>query len=72
MAEDSAALERLSELDRRLVATVKGIKLLGAVSWPAAMQTQFLDGWRRGNAQLPQVVYAHADFGRTRAELARR
>ncbi|MEP6941108.1 MAG: flavohemoglobin expression-modulating QEGLA motif protein [Rudaea sp.] len=70
MADEVAALERLSELDRRLVATVKGIKLLGAVSWPASTQTQFLDGWRRGDARLPQVEYAHVDFSRTRSDLA--
>lgn len=69
MADDAAALERFTELDRRLVATVKGIKLLGAVSWPAAMQVQFLEGWRRGNPVLPQVEYAHADFTRTRSDL---
>jgi len=70
MGDDASALERLTELDRRLVATVKGIKLLGAVSWPAAMQVEFLSGWRRGNPVLPQIEYAHADFTRTRGELA--
>lgn len=70
MPGDAAALERMTELDRRLVATVKGIKLLGAVSWPTAVQLQFLDGWRRGNPLLPQVEYTRADFTRTRSELA--
>ena len=70
MPGDAAALERMTELDRRLVATVKGIKLLGAVSWPTAVQLQFLDGWRRGNPRLPQVEYTRADFTRTRSELA--
>ncbi len=69
MADDAAALERLTELDRRLVATVKGIKLLGAVSWPASTQVQFVEGWRRGNPALPQVEYAHTDFAQTRSEL---
>jgi len=69
MADDAAALERFTELDRRLVATVKGIKLLGAVSWPAATQVEFLEGWRRGNPLLPRVDYARNDFVRTRSEL---
>ena len=69
MGDDASALERLTELDRRLVAAVKGIKLLGAVSWPASMQVQFVDGWRRGNPVLPQVEYAHTDFTRTRSDL---
>ncbi|MGH8123466.1 MAG: flavohemoglobin expression-modulating QEGLA motif protein [Rudaea sp.] len=65
----ATALDTLTELDRRLVATVKGIKLLAALSWPASMQVQFLDAWRRGNPQLPQVTYAKADFSRTREDL---
>ena len=31
-----ADLDRFADLDRRLVAAVKGIKLLSLVSWPAA------------------------------------
>ena len=69
MGEDAAALDRLTELDRRLVATVKGIKLLAAVSWPASMQVQFLDAWRLGNPHLPKVEYAKFDYSRTREEL---
>ena len=69
MVEDAAALQRMTELDRRLVATVKGIKLLGAVSWPASTQVQFLEGWHRGNPQLPNVAYVRTDFTRTRSEL---
>jgi uncharacterized protein (TIGR02421 family) len=64
-----AALERFSELDRRLVAAVKGIKLLAAVSWPAAVQARFLAGWRGGNPQLPIVEYEKIDYSRTRTEL---
>lgn len=63
------ALDRLAELDRRLVATVKGIKLLSAVSWPAAVQAQFLEAWRRGNPVTPKVDYAKDDYSRTREEL---
>src|SRR5262249_39112299 len=66
---DSAALQRFAELDRRLVAAVKGIKLLSLVSWPASVQNTFVDGWRRGNPQLPQVEYARNDYSTTREEL---
>ena len=64
-----AALERYSELDRRLVAAVRGIKLLASVSWPATVQAAFLAGWRSGNPQLPKVEYEKVDYSRTRAEL---
>ncbi len=64
-----AILDRLAELDRRLVVAVKGIKLLAALSWPASTQAQFLDAWRRGNPQLPHVEYERTDFSLTREEL---
>jgi uncharacterized protein (TIGR02421 family) len=65
----SADLETFAELDRRLVAAVKGIKLLSLVSWPASVQNTFIEGWRRGNPQLPQVEYERNDYSRTREEL---
>jgi uncharacterized protein (TIGR02421 family) len=69
MAESAATLEKCSELDRRLVAAVKGIKLLASVSWPARVQQIFLEGWHAGNPQLPKVDYARSDFSRVREEL---
>jgi uncharacterized protein (TIGR02421 family) len=69
MGDETTALASFAELDRRLVATVKGIKLLAALSWPAAIQAEFLRGWRSGNPLLPKVDYAKNDYSRTRAEL---
>jgi uncharacterized protein (TIGR02421 family) len=69
MVESPDTLARCAELDRRLVAAVKGIKLLAALSWPASVQSAFLQGWRAGNPRLPEVAYAKSDFSRTREEL---
>jgi len=69
MADSPATLDSITELDRRLVAAVKGIKLLAAVSWPASVQQTFLEQWHAGRPQLPQVGYAASDFSRTREEL---
>ena len=69
MADSAATLDKFGELDRRLVAAVKGIKLLASVSWPASVQQQFLDSWRAGKPALPSVTYAPADWSKTRAEL---
>jgi uncharacterized protein (TIGR02421 family) len=69
MADSPASLERIAELDRRLVAAVKGIKLLAALSWPASAQEAFLAGWHAKNPQLPVVAYAKSDSSRTREEL---
>jgi uncharacterized protein (TIGR02421 family) len=65
----SDSLQRFAELDRRLVAAVKGIKLLASVSWPAVVQTQFLQTWSAGRPQLPNVEYAKFDYSPAREEL---
>ena len=62
-------LEHFAALDQRLVAAVKGIKLLSAVSWPARVQQDFLAHWQRGDARLPQVEYPKYELGACRAEL---
>lgn len=69
MPDSPDTLARCAELDRRLVAAVKGIRLLGALSWPASVQSAFLAGWRAKNPQLPNVEYAKSDLARTREEL---
>jgi uncharacterized protein (TIGR02421 family) len=65
----SLAPENLTALDRRLVAAVRGIRLLGSVSWPAATQTAFLSGWRRGNPVLPVIDYPRPGYAAARAEI---
>ena len=67
MREDRS--EALTKLDRRLVAAVKGIRLLGSVSWPLSVQERFLADWQRGEVRLPQVEYARVDYSATKTEL---
>jgi uncharacterized protein (TIGR02421 family) len=62
-------LEHFAALDQRLVAAVKGIKLLSAVSWPARVQQDFLAHWHKSDYILPQVQYPKWEFGGCRAEL---
>src|SRR5450432_1881132 len=69
MADSQADLNRFADLDRRLVAAVKGIKLLASVSWPAHVQGIFLQQWRAGRVQLPEGTYTTSDYSRTREEL---
>jgi hypothetical protein len=66
---ESDSLQHFAELDRRVVAAVRGIKLLASVSWPASVQAQFLEGWNAGRPQLPNVEYAKFDYSEARAEL---
>ncbi|MBS7458254.1 flavohemoglobin expression-modulating QEGLA motif protein [Coralloluteibacterium stylophorae] len=64
-----AWLAPFAALDARLVAATRGLRLLEAVSWPAALQADFLARWRRGQARLPQVDYAPQAHAGTRREL---
>lgn len=56
-------------LDARMVAAVRSVRVLTAMSWPAALQRQFLEDWRRGRAALPRPEYVPEDHRERRAEL---
>jgi uncharacterized protein (TIGR02421 family) len=56
-------------LDARMVAAVRGIRLLETLSWPASAQDTFLAGWNVGRIQLPKIDYPREDYGEIRAEL---
>jgi uncharacterized protein (TIGR02421 family) len=49
-----AALVPLFEADEKLVKLGRRIRVLDAIGWPAAMEAQFLEGWRAGKPTLPQ------------------
>ncbi|HEX5693047.1 MAG TPA: tyrosine/phenylalanine carboxypeptidase domain-containing protein, partial [Arenimonas sp.] len=70
MAVDPRTLEHHAALDARLVAAVRGLRLLQAVSWPQHVQQDFLAAWRSGRSVLPQVRYATPDLADVRRELA--
>jgi uncharacterized protein (TIGR02421 family) len=63
------ALDHHAALDARLVAAVRGIRLLETLSWPASAQETFLAAWRIGRIHLPVIDYPRGDFGPVRAEL---
>ncbi len=52
-----------------MVAAVKTIRLLDAVSWPAQAQQEFLAGWKIGKMHLPKIDYPRDDYSTVRAEL---
>ncbi len=56
-------------LDARLVAAVRGIRLLDTLSWPADAQETFLAAWRIGRIHLPTIAYPKGDYDAVRAEL---
>jgi uncharacterized protein (TIGR02421 family) len=65
----SEHLDVYSELDRRLVAATRGIRLLQSVSWPASIEMDFVAAWKAGTARLPEITYPKFDFAETREAL---
>jgi uncharacterized protein (TIGR02421 family) len=65
----SDRLDVYSELDRRLVAATRGIRLLQSVSWPASIEMEFVAAWKAGTARLPGITYPKFDFAETREAL---
>ena len=52
---DAASLPpKLRAADAALVDVGKRIRVLNAIGWPAAMEDEFLAGWRAGRPRLPQ------------------
>ena len=69
MAEHPPDVLHHAALDARMLKAVRGIKLLGMVSWPMEVQQLFLAHWARGGTALPLVGYPKHDFSETRREL---
>ena len=69
MSTQTVSLKRHADLDRELVAAVKGIRLLGSVSWPASAQTAFLDSWRNGVVNMPAIDYPKRDYSDVRSRI---
>ena len=69
MTELSPDVAHHCELDARMVKAVRGIRLLGMVSWPASVQKHFLDEAAQGRYALPQIDYPKYDFSDARREL---
>ena len=68
-AADIAAVQHHAQLDQRLTAAVKNIRLLEAVSWPAQAQEAFLASWRIGKIKVPRIEYQKGDYSGVRDEL---
>lgn len=67
----SADIAHHAALDTRMVAAVRGIRLLETLSWPASAQETFLAAWKIGRIHLPKIEYPRDDYAEVRAELER-
>ncbi|PIQ37796.1 MAG: flavohemoglobin expression-modulating QEGLA motif protein [Lysobacterales bacterium CG17_big_fil_post_rev_8_21_14_2_50_64_11] len=68
MSADPALIHHAA-LDARLVAAVRPIRMLEAVSWPARVQESFLAAWRVGHLSMPRITYPRFDFHELRQEI---
>jgi uncharacterized protein (TIGR02421 family) len=50
--------ERARALDTALCAVAPSVKVLSRLSWPESAITDFLQSWRRGEPQMPEVSYS--------------
>lgn len=62
-------LQRYAELDKRLLAAVRGIHILTTVAWPASLEHRMIEAYSKGLFALPDVVYVRPDLTAARAEL---
>jgi uncharacterized protein (TIGR02421 family) len=53
--------QKIHALDSAVVHASKKIKVLNALAWPAGTEEKFLDGWRRGDPQLPEIKLSPPD-----------
>lgn len=67
----SADIAHHAALDARMVAAVRGIRLLETLSWPASAQETFLAAWKIGRIHAPKIEYPRDDYTEVRAELER-
>lgn len=59
---NTSRLEKTLEQDALLVKVVQPIKILSALSWPAEIETRFLQSWRAGKPSLPVVHLEPQDY----------
>ena len=59
---DTSLTKRIRELDARLPALAKPIRVLKYLNWPDALEEAFLAGWRARRPALPRVEVPVPDW----------
>ncbi|MDF4005261.1 flavohemoglobin expression-modulating QEGLA motif protein [Luteibacter sp. PPL552] len=65
----SADMRRYAELDQRLLAAVRPIRILPTVSWPASVEERLIAEFGAGRLSIPEIRYHRPDLAATRHEL---
>ena len=53
---------KIENLDTALIQATKKIRVLKALEWPLNSEVKFLEDWRKGNPQLPEVNLERQDL----------
>ena len=69
MSGSAPDLQHVAALDQRLLAAVKGIRILPTVAWPASLENRLIADFAAGRYTLPEVQYQRPDHAAARAEL---
>lgn len=59
---NASRLEKTIEHDALLADTVQPIRILAALSWPREAEAKFLEAWRAGRPELPEVLLQPQDY----------
>jgi uncharacterized protein (TIGR02421 family) len=57
-----ALKQRLAELDARLIELAKPILVLKYLNWPDTIEEKFIEDWRSGRPELPEVAVLAPDW----------
>jgi len=62
-------IKKIERLDAALVEASKKIKVLKVLVWPQDAEEKFLEGWHKGNPQLPVIKWESPDMRSSVAKL---
>ncbi len=54
--------KKIQTLDDAVVHASKKIKVLNTLAWPVGVEEKFLEGWHKGNPQLPEITIQPPDL----------
>lgn len=69
MNDLSPDLQHIASLDQRLLAAVRGIRILPTVAWPASLENRLIADFAAERFVLPEVQYQRPDLTTERTEL---
>lgn len=54
--------EKLIAINKEVFELSSQVKILGPLGWPQSAEDRFLDGWKKGKVDLPEIKYKKVDY----------